>query len=294
MSKIKKLPIEYFKSVAMLVVPLSIMAITILSLLRPDRADFWTYEDGIVETLSAIFLFAATIIFVYAFIVARKRNKSAKILIALAIFAIVSFVIGMEEISWGQRILEIESSKFFLENNRQQETNFHNLSTYTSLFETLYYTGAFIAFILLTFFSKHITKIFKKIKLLKDFNLFIPSIWLFVVFSSSMGLISSLNIGLLTIVPILSTIIFLIHKSSSFKDETKKFSILRTYSIVSLFTIIFCLMSFRYMSYPANVRTWYWSEYKEMYIALMIFIYSITIAYRCYLLPTLFKLNKKK
>lgn len=121
-------------------------------------------------------------------------------------------------------------------------------------------------------------------------------LWLFVVFSSTMGLISSLRISLLSIItiPILSTIIFLIHKSSSFKDETKKFSILRTYSIVSLFTIIFCLMSFRYMSYPANVRTYYWKEYKEMYIALIIFIYSITIAYRCYLLPTLFKLNKKK
>lgn len=32
-----------------------------------------------------------------------------------------------EEISWGQRIFHIESSKFFNENNSQKETNLHNM-----------------------------------------------------------------------------------------------------------------------------------------------------------------------
>ena len=33
----------------------------------------------------------------------------------------------MEEISWGQRIFNIESSEFFKANNSQSETNFHNM-----------------------------------------------------------------------------------------------------------------------------------------------------------------------
>src|SRR5690606_5826178 len=38
------------------------------------------------------------------------------------------FIFGAgEEISWGQRILNIESTEFFQKNNAQGETNLHNL-----------------------------------------------------------------------------------------------------------------------------------------------------------------------
>jgi hypothetical protein len=38
------------------------------------------------------------------------------------------FVFGAgEEISWGQRILNIESSEFFVKHNAQREINIHNL-----------------------------------------------------------------------------------------------------------------------------------------------------------------------
>jgi hypothetical protein len=45
---------------------------------------------------------------------------------------IIIMIIGLffgagEEISWGQRIFHIESSKFFNENNSQKETNLHNM-----------------------------------------------------------------------------------------------------------------------------------------------------------------------
>ena len=49
-------------------------------------------------------------------------------------FLSVTFLCGLvflfgagEEISWGQRIFNTESSEFFLKNNAQQETNLHNL-----------------------------------------------------------------------------------------------------------------------------------------------------------------------
>ena len=45
----------------------------------------------------------------------------------ILIIAIAAYLVAMEEISWGQRILGFESTAFFSSNNHQQETNFHNL-----------------------------------------------------------------------------------------------------------------------------------------------------------------------
>lgn len=45
----------------------------------------------------------------------------------IMVIAIVAYLVAMEEISWGQRILGFESNSFFSANNYQQETNFHNL-----------------------------------------------------------------------------------------------------------------------------------------------------------------------
>jgi hypothetical protein len=44
----------------------------------------------------------------------------------LAIILVFIFGAG-EEISWGQRIFNVESSQYFLENNAQGETNLHNM-----------------------------------------------------------------------------------------------------------------------------------------------------------------------
>ena len=44
-----------------------------------------------------------------------------------ALYGLLFFMAAGEEISWGQRIFGWESSEFFLENNKQDETNLHNL-----------------------------------------------------------------------------------------------------------------------------------------------------------------------
>jgi hypothetical protein len=43
--------------------------------------------------------------------------------------ALAIFVVSMEEISWGQRILGIDSPEYFLSHNRQKELNLHNLDS---------------------------------------------------------------------------------------------------------------------------------------------------------------------
>ena len=86
----------------------------------------YVVEDGVIEWLSvdALLLSAGlTISRMYRF----KLSKGWPFFIGLFVFAAL-FIFGAgEEISWGQRIFNIESSDFFKANNGQGETNIHNL-----------------------------------------------------------------------------------------------------------------------------------------------------------------------
>jgi len=90
--------------------------------------EFWHYvrEDGPAEWLTTLFLFACSFIGVYRAYKFRKLKKPLWMLTWGAMAFLFFFAAG-EEISWGQRIFGIESSEFFLENNKQAETNLHNL-----------------------------------------------------------------------------------------------------------------------------------------------------------------------
>lgn len=83
-------------------------------------------EDGMIEwyTVDALIMCAA--VCGWNFFKLRKHRKPC--FSGVLAFLCLLFLFGaMEEISWGQRILNIESHEFFTENNAQGETNFHNL-----------------------------------------------------------------------------------------------------------------------------------------------------------------------
>ncbi|UMB54889.1 hypothetical protein MKD41_05300 [Lutibacter sp. A64] len=88
--------------------------------------EVYTKEDGIVESITAILLLCSSILLISRFFKLQKYKKPLWKIGILAIACVFIFGAG-EEISWGQRILNIESSEFFLENNAQAETNLHNL-----------------------------------------------------------------------------------------------------------------------------------------------------------------------
>jgi hypothetical protein len=82
-------------------------------------------EDGLVEYSTAIFLLLSSFIMILTLLKIKKNHlifNFGVLLSAVALF----FGFG-EEISWGQRIFNIESSAFFNKNNLQGETNVHNL-----------------------------------------------------------------------------------------------------------------------------------------------------------------------
>ncbi len=89
-------------------------------------------EDSVVEYAHAVLYFLSSILAVLSFRFVRglKINgllkKSWRILFALS--AIVLFVLAGEEISWGQRIIGIETPEALKEINEQDETTLHNVS----------------------------------------------------------------------------------------------------------------------------------------------------------------------
>lgn len=88
--------------------------------------EVYTVEDGYVENGSAIFLLSASLLLLYRFFKLFKQ-KAFFWKVGILAMAVVFFFGAGEEISWGQRIFNLESSQYFLENNAQGETNLHNM-----------------------------------------------------------------------------------------------------------------------------------------------------------------------
>lgn len=83
-------------------------------------------EDGLVEWLTVCWLLFSSILCITR-IFKLKSKRSKLFLLMLAFFAAGFFFGAGEEVSWGQRIFNVQSSEFFQTHNAQGETNLHNL-----------------------------------------------------------------------------------------------------------------------------------------------------------------------
>lgn len=80
-----------------------------------------TDEDSFSESVSAICYLVAACIFFIEWIYGRCRN------IFVLGYALLFLVVGGEEISWGQRIIGMQTPDALKELNVQKETNLHNI-----------------------------------------------------------------------------------------------------------------------------------------------------------------------
>jgi hypothetical protein len=88
--------------------------------------DIYLEEDGLVEWLTVAGLLAGFFLCINRFI-KLLRIRSWWFLTVNIVLGLLLFIAAGEEISWGQRILGIKSSEYFLKHNAQGETNIHNL-----------------------------------------------------------------------------------------------------------------------------------------------------------------------
>ncbi len=118
----------------LIIVALGIIACYLVVLLPEEAMEPFVEEDGIYESLTAVGFFITSIGFVIAFFRSgSEENKSShpilKRLSYLALAMIFLFGAG-EEISWGQRIINLETPEAWREINAQEEINLHNLNIF--------------------------------------------------------------------------------------------------------------------------------------------------------------------
>ncbi|HMQ29544.1 MAG TPA: hypothetical protein PKD53_02405, partial [Chloroflexaceae bacterium] len=128
------------------------VATVALLIFSVDLYSYLALEDNPVEVLSALLMLVASgLMLAVAVTLRRASRKGRALFIGLALAgAGAFFLVGMEEISWFQRIIGFETPASFAANH-QNEFNLHNF--YSGKFELLYYLGTFLALVALPFLN---------------------------------------------------------------------------------------------------------------------------------------------
>lgn len=222
-------------------------------------------EDGLIEWSSMIFSLCGSFIFLYSFIKARK-NKNIQLIFKgiFLLFTISLFLIAMEEISWFQRILRFQTPNDFY-HNAQNEFNFHNFAT--NVLENVYYFGAFLflAVLPLTW------RIFGDGPSSSYLKLFIPKPYITIICSIACAFNYDMWNILFTQISFFGSIIILF-VFYTYNRENHKKAVLLFVIILSIGNQIIFLLKGDWF-----IRPWDVTEYKEFFIPMAFFGYSIDV-----------------
>jgi hypothetical protein len=220
-----------------------------------------------IELFSASLWFFSGCIFIYIFFILRQNiNSDRNIYMIIAfIFAFFFYFVGLEEVSWFQYVLTIETPDIFT-GNMQDELNLHNFAT--DIVENVYYFFAFIFLILIPFINEK-TFFNDKSKIL---SFFIPS--QFILILSTITIVYNYDMWnvLFTQISFFITLVILIHHLYSCIRFRENIFIMLLIVITFIYTQALFLMLGN-----SFVRLWDVTEYKEFFIPLSFFLYSIEI-----------------
>jgi hypothetical protein len=87
-------------------------------------------EDGLVECLGALSLLAGSGLFFVCFLRARRGGSERLKQLFLVGLAVALLIGAGEEMSWGQRVLSIETPEVVKRENNQEELTLHNVSVF--------------------------------------------------------------------------------------------------------------------------------------------------------------------
>jgi hypothetical protein len=109
-----------------LLFPLLALLLIGVAKLKPYWYMVLNREDGLVEWATAIVYLGATV-FAISLVLSFWRRKERRYALLYAGLAVGMIFVAMEEVSWGQRLLGIDTPEFIAEINLQGETTFHNV-----------------------------------------------------------------------------------------------------------------------------------------------------------------------
>lgn len=123
----KSFYIKYWKLLLFLF-PLLIVTLFVFIYLRSNQFYRWMIaEDSLIEWVQFVILLMTS--FLSLKVSLSWKNKNRLIAIAFITFSILLFFVAGEEISWGQRLLMIETPEQLAERNLQEEITVHNIDT---------------------------------------------------------------------------------------------------------------------------------------------------------------------
>ncbi len=121
--------------------------VTLLSASDVDAYKYLIREDGVIEYGSSFFWFLSAIILVFCIVSARASGKIFNFRSLPYLLLIVFFIIcGGEEISWGQRIFDMDTSELLKRVNVQDEITLHNIGS-ISVFSNTFFLLTIIFFL---------------------------------------------------------------------------------------------------------------------------------------------------
>ena len=112
---------------ALLIYPFVVALVVALALANRSLYDLLVNEDGILEWAEVVGYAGASLLgLLLAWRLSRQGRRVDALLFLL--FGLAIFFIAGEEISWGQRLFDVETPAELSEINAQQETTVHNIS----------------------------------------------------------------------------------------------------------------------------------------------------------------------
>lgn len=234
---------------------------------RPKLFGEMSLDDGPVETASAVMLFAASAILATgAFKTLHSvRGPNRLLRLGCGAMALFLFFVGMEEISWGQRLFGFATPRGFAAND-QAEFNLHNFNT--SFLNACYYSLGFVFFILLPFLKDRLEGLAK----VEVLAFFIPS--RFVLFASAIGVAYAWARWSELVFQMSFFLTFFILAAYTWHFRMTD----STFVLPAVF-LTFTLTQVAIILYGENL-TYHWevNEYREFFIPLSFLIYAIEMS----------------
>ena len=257
-----RLPIERICLIGTL---LTSVLFVLLFLFRTTIFSQLSLEDGIIEWGSAILLFCGSIVLAVSFAKCIKITTTPiTIKFSLVILCFALFVIAMEEVSWFQRVLNFETPEGF-DRNIQNEFNLHNFAT--NYIENAYYFGVFIFVVVLPF----IYLLFPALSQIKYLQLLVARPFIIVIGTIFCAYNFDMWNIIFTQIAFFGSLLILF---ALFKFASSSYD-----SLLIVFSIfVITITQGIFLTHGDNfARLWEVTEYKEFFISLVLFLYSIDV-----------------
>ena len=240
--------------------------ILFLFIFEPSTFNVLSLEDGPIEWGSALLLLGSCIIVAISFSKSRNVLNIPKVTqLSLALLSLVFFVMAMEEISWFQRVLEIETPKAF-DGNPHHEMNLHNYAT--NYVENIYYFGAFLFLVVLPF----VRLLFPYVSNNNYLRIFVARPFIGIIGSIACAYNFDMWNIIFTQIAFGGSIVILFAFAIFSSNRNEKYIILFTIFLIATTQVLFLINGVNF------VRLWEVTEYKELLIPLVLFIYSLDVS----------------